>query len=70
MTDEDQLRELEAELQSSGKFWMYASRVSGKQLSEAEQITIAQSVLAAQKAWAQGVLEDFASREYPPEYEE
>lgn len=70
VNDEDRLQHLEAQLQSSGKLWMYASRVSGKPLSDPERIAIAKSVLAAQKPWAQGVLADFASREYPPGYEE
>ena len=70
MGDQQRLQELAAQLQSSGKFWMYDTRVSGKQLSDAERITIAKSVLTAQTPWAQGVLEDFVSREYPAGYEE
>lgn len=59
------LRQLEQTLRDNGKFWMYESRIVGD-LSDEQKREIAEQVLAAQKPWSQGVLEDFNSRTYPP----
>lgn len=66
---EQTLEQLEQALQDSGKLWMYESRLT-EGLSDEQKREIAQQVLAAQKPWAQGVLDDFNSRTYPPGYDE
>ena len=62
------LKQLEQTLKNNGKFWMYQSRVLDN-MSDEQKKHIAEQVLVAPKSWAQGMLDDFNSREYPATYE-
>ena len=74
------LAELEQELRDAQRYWEYDTIIKGgsrpdgtlfdQPMTEEDKTEVAQKVLDSRIPWARGMAEEFASRQYPPGYED